>query len=226
MEFELGLEVLIPEELRQSHLPWSYRYYDPIILLIQEKLSKDRRDFSQVKKQLGLIFDKKLSLAGQTKDLIGTKSDGPKKKKMKTQQQNVDLKKEYIDQQGDIDHHRSKHIMMLQRSNYISMQEPRKTLQFTEQELKDEALVLAKEMEYIREIDVQFLKNKDVEKSQKMTLLLKSQFLYKLQTFKNQGKQILLMNKIGKWIEKNIHTFFKYDEQKSLEDNYFKQRKR
>jgi len=44
--------------------------------------------------------------------------------------------------------------MMLQRSNYISMQEPRKTLQFTEQELKDEALVLAKEMEYIREIDV------------------------------------------------------------------------
>lgn len=128
LEFELGLEVLIPEELRQSHLPWSYRYYDPIILLIQEKLSKDRRDFSQVKKQLGLIFDKKLSLAGQTKDLIGTKSDGPKKKKMKTQQQNVDLKKEYIDQQGDIDHHRSKHIMMLQRSNYISMQEPRKTL--------------------------------------------------------------------------------------------------
>ena len=46
IEFELGLEVLIPEELRQSHLPLSYRYYDPIILLIQEKLSKDRRDFS------------------------------------------------------------------------------------------------------------------------------------------------------------------------------------
>jgi hypothetical protein len=102
------------------------------------------------------------------------------------------------------------------------MQEPRKTLQFTEQELKDEALVLAKEMEYIREIDVQFLKNKDVEKSQKMTLLLKSQFLYKLQKFKNQGKQILLMNKIGNWIEKNILTFFKYDQKKSLEDNYFK----
>jgi len=81
-------------------------------------------------------------------------------------------------------------------------------------------------MEYIREIDVQFLKNKDVEKSQKMTLLLKSQFLYKLQTFKNQGKQILLMNKIGKWIERSINTFFAYDPNKSLEDNYFKQRKR
>ena len=81
-------------------------------------------------------------------------------------------------------------------------------------------------MEYIREIDVQFLKNKDVEKSQKMTLLLKSQFLYKLQTFKNQGKQILLMNKLGKWIERNIITFFKYDPVKSLEDNYFKQRKK
>jgi len=81
-------------------------------------------------------------------------------------------------------------------------------------------------MEYIREIDVQFLKNKDVEKSQRMTLLLKSQFLYKLQTFKNQGKQILLMNKIGKWIENSIGTFFVDDPEASLEDNYFKLRKR
>ena len=34
------------------------------------------------------------------------------------------------------------------------------------------------------------------------------------------------MNKIGKWIERSINTFFAYDPQKSLEDNYFKQRKR
>ena len=63
---------------------------------------------------MGLIFDKKLSLAGQTKDLIGTKNDGPKKNKMKRQQDGgVDLKKMYLEQQGDIDHHKSKHIMSL-----------------------------------------------------------------------------------------------------------------
>ena len=58
-----------------------------------------------------------------------------------------------------------------------------------------------------------------------MTLLLKSQFLYKLQTFKNQGKQILLMNKIGKWIEANMVKFFKWDQHKSYDENEFKLRK-
>jgi hypothetical protein len=55
---------MIPEELSQDDMPLSFRYYDPIITLIQERLSADRREFFKVKKQLGLIFDKKLSLRG------------------------------------------------------------------------------------------------------------------------------------------------------------------
>jgi len=48
--FELGLEVLIPESLSQNQLPLSYRYYDPIICLVQEKLSRERRHYFRIKK--------------------------------------------------------------------------------------------------------------------------------------------------------------------------------
>ena len=62
LNFEQGREVLIPKELAQDSLPISFRYYDPIIMLIQEKLSRDRREYYKIKKQLGLIFDEKLSM--------------------------------------------------------------------------------------------------------------------------------------------------------------------
>jgi hypothetical protein len=41
---------MIPEELSQDDMPLSFRYYDPIIILIQERLSNDRREFFKVKK--------------------------------------------------------------------------------------------------------------------------------------------------------------------------------
>ena len=56
--------MLIPVELAQDKLPMSFRYYDPVIMLIQEKLSKDRRSYLMVKKQINIIFDKRLSLEG------------------------------------------------------------------------------------------------------------------------------------------------------------------
>ena len=58
MEFELGNEVLIPQELRQDDLPLSFRYYDFIINLIQEKVSYEKREFFKVKKQVAIIFDR------------------------------------------------------------------------------------------------------------------------------------------------------------------------
>ena len=39
-------------------------------MLIQEKLSKDRRQYLMVKKQINVIFDKRLSLEGQYNQLM------------------------------------------------------------------------------------------------------------------------------------------------------------
>lgn len=70
LELEQDSDVLIPTELSQDKLPMSFRYYDPIIMLIQEKLSKDRRSYLMVKKQINIIFDKRLSLEGQYNQLM------------------------------------------------------------------------------------------------------------------------------------------------------------
>ena len=43
-DIEKGNQILIPQELSQSNLPYSFRYYDPIIAIIQENVSDYRRE--------------------------------------------------------------------------------------------------------------------------------------------------------------------------------------
>jgi hypothetical protein len=62
MDLELGEEVVIPRELSQDLLPYSYRYYDYILLMVQDKATQDRRAYSQMKAKLNHMFDEKLSL--------------------------------------------------------------------------------------------------------------------------------------------------------------------
>jgi hypothetical protein len=62
MDLELGEEVEIPRELSQDMLPYSYRYYDYILLMVQDKATQDRRNFSKMKSKLSHMFDDKLSL--------------------------------------------------------------------------------------------------------------------------------------------------------------------
>ena len=38
-EVELGAEISIPQELSQKSLPLSFRYYDPILAIIQDLIS-------------------------------------------------------------------------------------------------------------------------------------------------------------------------------------------
>ena len=50
MNFEQGKYIAIPQELNQNDLPLSFKYYDPILMLIKEKLSKERRYVMKMKK--------------------------------------------------------------------------------------------------------------------------------------------------------------------------------
>lgn len=108
LHFEQGNEVMIPEELSQDDMPLSFRYYDPIIILIQERLSQNKREYFKVKKQLGLLFDKKLSLKNQFKELVKVGDQNKKKSKNKAA---VDLLTFEELQPGEIDYFKSKHTM-------------------------------------------------------------------------------------------------------------------
>jgi hypothetical protein len=41
MDVETGLDVRIPSLLSQSHLPYSFRFYDPVFAFIQEGISPE-----------------------------------------------------------------------------------------------------------------------------------------------------------------------------------------
>lgn len=60
------------------------------------------------------------------------------------------------------------------------MNENVKNLVFTKDEKENPILASQKEQAYIKEIDVKFLKPKNVEANQYKNLYLKAQFLYKL----------------------------------------------
>lgn len=62
--------MIIPDSLSQDNLPLSFRFYDPIIQIIQMKLSFNRREFFKVKKQLAIVFNKSLSMEAQFRKLI------------------------------------------------------------------------------------------------------------------------------------------------------------
>ena len=47
----------IPTELSQKDLPLSYKYYDPIIIYIKEKLSIDRKNYFKLRKCMSHIFN-------------------------------------------------------------------------------------------------------------------------------------------------------------------------
>jgi hypothetical protein len=79
LDLQQGMEVLIPYELSQDHLPMSYRFYDCILQFIQDSVTQDRRDFQKVKMKLGRLFDDKLSL----KETLGIGSFLNKLKKKK-----------------------------------------------------------------------------------------------------------------------------------------------
>ena len=63
MDLEMGLEVLIPYELSQDQWPPSYRYYDSILMLIQDRITKDRRNYAKMKIKLGTMFEDNMGLA-------------------------------------------------------------------------------------------------------------------------------------------------------------------
>ena len=43
-DLEQGKECFIPKELSQDTLPYSFRYYDPIIQIVQENVSENKRE--------------------------------------------------------------------------------------------------------------------------------------------------------------------------------------
>lgn len=52
MEIQEGQDVHIPYDLAQRQLPLSYRYYDPLIQIAQDRMADERQDYYKLKNVL------------------------------------------------------------------------------------------------------------------------------------------------------------------------------
>ena len=104
MEIEQGREVLIRRNLSQDDLPYSYRFYDFIFGLIQQRMAFDRREFYGLKKAIAISFyeeRERLSLLSKV-GIIDTSPQGTGTEKL-TFQYTVVNKLE----KRNINHHKS-----------------------------------------------------------------------------------------------------------------------
>lgn len=111
---------------------------------------------------MSLLFDQKLSLRNQVKKtfVAAHATDKAAYNVVADAQTFQEL------HPGEIDHYISKHVMCLQRSKYVSVEndQGKDTLIFTADELKNPHLLAKKELDFINEIEVNFKKTKDVER--------------------------------------------------------------
>lgn len=77
LEISRGTEVKIPPSLDQSKLPFSYRYFDPIINIVKFNLEGTNRDFAKLKKSISYAFDQKYQANSIFN--VGNKDDDNKK---------------------------------------------------------------------------------------------------------------------------------------------------
>ena len=113
MQIEDGEEVFIPKELSQDGLPFSFRFYDPVLISIQAFCSEAAREKFQLKNKIALeryVAD----------DLVMTVIDKLQSEGgLKVEHKHKVLKSRSLD---ILDPLNSEHVSSLQRSKYVSVE--------------------------------------------------------------------------------------------------------
>lgn len=105
--------MFIPKELSQDHLPLSFRFYDPILMMIQEKVSDESREHFNLQNKIAFTLHREADFVQKILEKLGFVENG-KEKKLTYHHSSVTNKAP-----TEICHHGSPHTLALQRSKYI-----------------------------------------------------------------------------------------------------------
>jgi hypothetical protein len=103
LDIALGKEVFLDSEFNMNQLPGSFRYYDPILRIIQKKLKPSRRSFFLIQKQIAQMFHHQ-SVPLRLMKMIGLKDDEENKK------QSIQQKKVNNLMRKEINYNKSPHV--------------------------------------------------------------------------------------------------------------------
>lgn len=114
LDIEGGHEVFIPKDLSQDKLPYSMRYYDPIIAIVQENVSEFSRDQFNLRNFVAYNVHTSEDFKRNLLAFIGIGSGAGK---LDQQLKAINARK-----QVGFNHNESPHTMRLQRSKYLHVE--------------------------------------------------------------------------------------------------------
>lgn len=113
IDIEDGNQVFIPYLLSQDQLPYSMRYYDPIIAIVQENISDELKEEFNLKNSVAFAIHRHTDLKQAMLEKLGVVDNG-KEKKLSYQFSSI-----YKKNQHEVNHNTLVHTSALQRSKYI-----------------------------------------------------------------------------------------------------------
>lgn len=111
LDVSQGQESFIPTELCQDNLPRCYKFYDPILLIIQERIPEDRKEYFYSRNKLNFKNYNDNDLKAK---LFQQFFAGDQNSKLTFKHNCVNQKC-----RNEIDHTQSENTMCLQRSRYV-----------------------------------------------------------------------------------------------------------
>ena len=201
LHIEQGDEVLIPAELSQNHLPQSFRFYDPILQMVERNFSEEKKNFYLLRNHL---IQTKINSSNFPKLLKQQAGLLPKPGQEKL---HINLKQLNSKQVHDVNYMSSDHSMGIQRSSYIIIEAnyARLSRQYYQKEdnhlSENDSKMLNKN--YCA-LNLRFCPAKEVNDKRIDFIRFKATYLYKMHSQMIDGETQSTIFKIEAWLYQNI----------------------
>ena len=170
-DISLGSEVFIPKDLQQYKLPLSYLFYDPIIAIIQDRISDERNEFFFSKNSVKVEQFKSYSVKEKVINKL-LKDDCKATFKYEV------VNKKYS---VDIDYNESDHTMALQRSQYLVIDQEVNSLIKRKPKIKQGSTGTSMGIECQEtNVDILFCHQRIIGNQRQQQIVFKAAFLLKL----------------------------------------------
>lgn len=115
IEVQEGKETFIPKELSQDFLPYSFRYYDPVLAIIQESIQSTTKQMALMKEKVAYELFRQNDLKVKVYQRFGI-VDNEKENKLTFKPSSINKKLRFEAYHYDVEE-----SMHMQRSRYLSI---------------------------------------------------------------------------------------------------------
>lgn len=215
LELEQGQEVYVPNELSCDTYPQGFRYYDPIIQIVNHLFTADNQVYHTLKTEFNLD---KIKGSDWVKDLLIRVGvlENPKKPQLFTRHQLINE-----NLLNEIDHTQSHHALALQKSRYllVDSQEERLTtladVQVFQTEHKEEFekymyAVLPEQAKSIedKQLNMRFCHNDEVTKKRHKFIKFKQTYYQRHDHLKHNGQKFHTVRMLQSFITRNLEYLY------------------